>query len=73
MRWRSTERERLKSEAQEEPVIYCKDCLSLNIVSDNGMDVCCNCGSTDTLWTDFDRWNILYIRRYGKPLINKKH
>lgn len=72
MHLRSTERERLKNEAQEEPVIYCRQCLSLNIMVEGDMDVCGNCGSVDTNWTDIDRWEIMYTKRYGKPLINKK-
>lgn len=55
-----------------EPVYYCEHCMSLNILSDAGLDFCGNCGSTDIkeLESDTDRaaidkWQELYNKRFS--------
>lgn len=51
----------------EEPVIYCSRCYSLNIkhedVTDN--DCCMTCGCTEVKETDIDTWESMYAKRYG--------
>lgn len=67
------ELKKLKKETyNEEPVCYCKKCLSLNIVVlDGDIDCCNNCGSTDTNYTLIEDWENLYSKRYGRLYINK--
>ena len=60
------------NEYDDEPVLYCKCCLSLNIGSIDMMDCCNNCGSTDIGSTDIYSWNNLYIQKYKHPLIVNK-
>lgn len=51
----------------EEPVTYCKKCLSLKIMSLNDdIDYCDECGCTDTDSTDIETWRELYRKKYGK-------
>lgn len=51
----------------KEPVIYCKKCLSLKIMSLNdNIDYCDECGCTDTDSTDIETWRELYRKKYGK-------
>lgn len=58
-----------------EPVVYCKHCLSLKImILDNDMDYCDNCGCTDTDTTDITSWEEMYKKKYGEYLIkNNKY
>ena len=56
----------------DEPVWYCRECLSLAIVDAGGRDYCKACGCTDTVPAPFERWEWLYRNKYGKPLIDKK-
>ena len=60
----------------EEPVSYCAECLSLNIIIGDedslGYDYCDNCGSTNIVESDIESWEALYKPFYGKTLIDKK-
>lgn len=56
-----------------EPVFYCKNCLSLNIMYLDGMDYCDECGCTDIESTDIYTWEKIYERKYGKPFNERKH
>lgn len=50
----------------DEPVFYCKTCLSLKIktvVSD--LDYCDDCGATDIGQAHIEEWKRLYKERYG--------
>lgn len=53
-----------------EPVIYCKQCLSLRIRGLDNLDYCDNCGSVD-LGTPLtiNEWCILYENKYNKKYI----
>lgn len=64
--------ERKKEEYNEIPVVYCKNCLSLNILSIDNMDYCDKCGSTDTAVTTIEQWEVLYEKRYGRKLLDNK-
>lgn len=59
-------------EYNDVPVIYCKNCLSLKILTVDGMDYCDNCGSTDMAETYIGEWEKLYADKYAKPHINKE-
>lgn len=54
------------SDYNQDPVVYCKHCLSLNIrVLDNNMDYCDNCGNVEVEETDIYTWEKLYQDKYG--------
>lgn len=59
----------------DDPVFYCKRCLSLNIqqlpVADN-MDYCAECSSADVGQTDIYTWKRLYREKYGHDFVEKK-
>lgn len=55
-----------------EPVVYCKHCLSLKImILDDNIDYCDDCGCTDTETTDITSWENMYKAKYGEFLIKK--
>lgn len=63
------------SEYNNEPVYYCRDCLSLLIktVPNSNIDYCDVCGSTSIETTNIFNWENLYEQRYGhKFLTNNK-
>ena len=47
------------------PVKYCKSCLSLRIMSFDGMDYCDRCGDTDIEEANIFDWEKLYKIRYS--------
>lgn len=59
----------------EEPVFYCKNCLSLKVKTvpvDSDLDYCDDCGSTDIEHTNIHDWENLYKERYGTFFLNKE-
>jgi Zn finger protein HypA/HybF involved in hydrogenase expression len=63
-----------KQEYNEEPVFYCKNCLSLKIKTvqvDSNLDYCDECGSTDIAQTNIEEWRDIYKNRYGIDFLNK--
>lgn len=54
------------SEYNEEPVFYCKRCLSLAVKTLGGYDYCADCGCTEIATTDIDTWLEMYKQKYGK-------
>lgn len=59
----------------EEPVYYCKRCLSLSIKSLPAMgdvDYCTECGNAETGITTIDKWLEMYKAKYGHDYIEKK-
>ena len=60
----------LNSPYNEEPVYYCKSCLSLSIqIIGNPEDedsVCTHCNRTDIDVTDIMTWRELWKEKYGK-------
>ena len=57
-----------------EPVFYCKHCLSLRIKSVPDMeelDYCDDCGSTAIDSTDIETWRQLYKDRNGFDYLDK--
>lgn len=62
-------------EYNDEPVFYCKNCLSLGIktvVSMLDLDYCKDCGSTDIEQTHIENWQKLYRERYGFDFLTNK-
>lgn len=63
---KDTFRELVNSEYNEDPVYYCKRCLSLNIrVDDNGEEFCEDCTSTNIAKTNIFKWEKLYKQKYN--------
>ena len=63
-----------KKEFNDEPVFYCKNCLSLKIKTVPGMielDYCDDCGSTDISKTNIETWRQLYKDRFGFDYLDK--
>lgn len=63
-----------KQSYDDEPVYYCKRCLSLNIkqmpfVPDQ--DYCANCGTAEIGTTTIEEWNEMYKKKYGHEHITK--
>lgn len=61
-------------EFNNEPVFYCKHCLSLRIKAVPGMkdlDYCDECGATDIAQTDIETWEKMYKERFGFDYLGK--
>lgn len=58
------------------PVLYCKNCLSLRIMSIDdgisGIDFCDECGKTEIGETDIHAWEKMYRERYNKDFLTGK-
>ena len=54
-----------------EPVYYCKHCLSLKIKVVGGYDFCDDCGSTAITTDSIENWEKLYEERYGKKFLDE--
>lgn len=57
-----------REEYNNEPVFYCKDCLSLRVKTvTEGLDLdfCDDCGSTNIATAHIEEWRALYRDRYG--------
>lgn len=56
-----------------EPVYYCKNCLSLRIMDLNDkISFCDRCGSTEIGTCHIDEWKKLYKKKYGREYIKQK-
>lgn len=63
-----------KEEYNNEPVYYCKQCLSLRILGIPGiedLDFCDDCGSTNIGTTDIHTWEDLYKQRFNINYLDK--
>lgn len=49
----------------EEPVYYCKDCLSLKIRSAEDQDFCDKCGSANIGIASIFEWQQMYDEKYN--------
>ena len=54
-----------------EPVYYCKHCLSLKIKVFGGYDFCDECGSTHIHTDHINNWEKLYEERYGNKFLDE--
>ena len=53
------------SEYNNEPVYFCKSCLSLFIKDAGFMDFCGHCGSTDIGKASLEEYDKLHLQRFG--------
>ena len=61
-------------EYNNEPVFYCKDCLSLKIRDVEHIDdseYCDECGSTDIGTASIEEWDAMYVAKYGHHFTDK--
>lgn len=64
----------MAEEYNNEPVFYCKSCLSLKVKTvamDSDLDFCDECGSTDIGQIHIEEWRKLYKERYGFDYLDK--
>lgn len=61
-----------KEEYNQEPVFYCKRCLSLKIMTDQDMSYCDDCGNTEIRDTSIEHWQHMYFLRYGKHYVEPR-
>lgn len=65
-----------KEEYNNEPVHYCKQCLSLKVMRVAGMDdavYCDDCGSTDIGEASIGEWEALYEQKFGFKHLNNDY
>lgn len=64
-----------KSEYNNEPVFYCKHCLSLKIRDAGLPDLlyCDDCGSSNILSTSIVEWEKLYENKHGFKFLDKEY
>lgn len=58
-----------REEIENDPVYYCKSCLSLAIVVDHGESYCGHCGGAVMGKTNIDFWVSSYRLKYGKDYL----
>ena len=65
--------DRYNNKYNEEPVFYCKHCLSLRIRDAGLSDLlfCDKCGSADILSTDIETWENIYKEKYGFKFLDE--
>ena len=67
--------ERGRKKWDDEPVLFCRNCLSLKILNTSnegeGVDYCDECGSTLIGSTDIDKWKKLYRQKYNKDYVKE--
>ena len=59
----------------DEPVYYCRRCLSLCIKPvpfSKEQDYCAECGTTDIGCVGIKEWKKMYRKKYGKEFVEKK-
>lgn len=59
----------------DEPVWYCKRCLSLKIKQMphvKGQDYCAECGATNLESADIEEWKKLYKKKYRHDFVQKR-
>lgn len=71
-----------KQEFNNEPICYCKNCLSIQIKRVNfekgsngeerNVDYCVSCGNTEIEKAHVSEWEDMYEEKYGEKFINKK-
>lgn len=62
------------SEYNNEPVCFCKKCLSLKVLRIDDEDCYCeDCGSTDIGQTSIEDWDIRYQKMYGHKFLDWKN
>lgn len=59
-------------EYDNQPVLYCSQCLSIRIREVDNTDYCDKCGSTDIKEANIHDWEKMYEQRYGIKYLNEK-
>lgn len=70
----SEQEELIKEMYNQEPVFYCKNCLSLRVIAIPGIDdseFCDECNATDIDVCDIETWRNMYKERYGRDYLSK--
>lgn len=60
----------------DEPVFYCRNCLSLRIRAVPGLDnaeFCDECNSTDIAQCSIEEWKTMYKDKYGFDYLEKDY
>ena len=64
-----------KESYDDEPVYYCKRCLSLKICQIPMMkdkSYCEDCGTVDIACSSFEEWDELYVEKYGHHYLERE-
>jgi len=69
---RTVEEQHKHDEYNAEPVVYCAECLSLKILTVDGIDYCDKCGSTCTKEANIFDWEKMYATKYAGSYLNMK-
>lgn len=69
---RTEEEQHKHEEYNAVPVVYCAGCLSLKILTVDGIDYCEKCGSTNTKEANIFDWEKMYAAKYGENHLNMK-
>lgn len=62
-----------KEEYNNEPVFFCKHCLSLRIRSTEDIDYCDTCGSSEIGEASIDDWGELYKLKYNHKYLEENN
>lgn len=60
----------INSDYNQQPVFYCKNCLSLKIRGVEEYNYCDECGSTDIEETSIFNWEEMYKNKFGVSYLN---
>lgn len=67
-----------KDNSNNEPITYCKTCLSIHIKTvkfedtDQVVDYCISCSNTELAEAHISEWEDLYEDRYGERFLTKR-
>tara|TARA_R110002051_G_C8516883_1_gene467280 strand:- start:195 stop:530 length:336 start_codon:yes stop_codon:yes gene_type:complete len=67
-----------KDSSNNEPITYCKTCLSIHIKTvefkdtEQEVDYCISCSNTDLGETHISEWEDMYEERYGEKFLTRK-
>lgn len=57
-----------KEDYNNEPVFYCKHCLSLAIIDAGIVDFCKDCGGADIGVATLEEYDELHLKKFGNKL-----
>lgn len=60
-------------EENDEPWLWCANCLSPNIQEVFGLPFCADCNGADIKQGSFEEWDKEHVNKYHKHYIEKKH
>ena len=68
-----------KDTSNNEPITFCKTCLSIHIKTvefedtDQAVDYCVACSNTDLETTHISEWEDMYEERYGERFLTERN